>query len=328
MTGWRRRNQAYSHRRAAPPCALQSPWLVALLVALLALAACQPSATRPAASPVGSATPTPAATGTPTRTTGPARYSQVNFVQGVTSPDDLTFDAQGRLLFVDLATGSVERRETNGALTTLARGLPTPEGIVALADGSLLVAAQGVAGQGIDEILRIPAQGGAPTIFAHWTNATGNEGLDGIRLDPTTGELLVPDSPNGIVYRLSLDGQRQTVVARGFVRPVDALADSTTGALYIADEWGSRVVRVAPDGGVTTLAHIGYPDDLALDLDGSLLVTSLTDNTLIRLDPTTGAQLGVVASGLQQPQGLAVDANGNLYVSEQNAHTIVEFVRQ
>jgi len=319
-------------RRAPPTHSLVAPLLISL-VAALALAACQPAtATHPSASPTAghtsSATATPAASATPTRPAGPARYRQTTLVQGVASPDDLTFDAQGRLLFVDLATGSVERREANGAITTVARGLPTPEGIVALADGSLLVAAQGTAGQGLDELLRIPAQGGAPTIFARWTNTTGNEGLDSIALDTTTGELLIPDSPNGIVYRLSLDGQRQTVVARGFVRPVDALADPANGAVYIADEWGGRVVRVAPDGSVTTLAHTGYPDDLALDLDGSLLVTSLTDNSLIRLDPTTGARLGVVASGLQQPQGLAIDARGNLYVSEQDAHRIVEFVRQ
>jgi sugar lactone lactonase YvrE len=289
-----------------------------LILLLAALVACASTAPR------GSAA-TPAASGVPTPTALPS-YTLRVVAHGFGQPDDLTLDARGHIVFSDLANGSVARVTADGRLVVLTRGLPEPEGLVALPDGTLLIAVQGQSGQGIDAVLRLAPGSSTPDRFVAFPNPTGNPGLDGLSRDPRTGDILVADSPNGNVYRVSADGQRVSLLAAGFVRPTDAIADAA-GNVYVADEYGNRVARVAPDGAVTTLARIAYTDDLAFDSDGTLLVTSLSMNALLRLDPSSGRVLATLATGLREPQGLAVDPTGNLYVSEAQANVIVELRR-
>jgi serine/threonine protein kinase, bacterial len=277
-------------------------------------------------------TPTPARPGvaaTPTTsaraTQAAAHYTLATVARGLNQPDDLALDTQGRLVLSDIGSGRVLRVEPSGHITVLAQGLAEPEGIISEPDGSLLVAVQGQKDQGMDEIVHLAA-GGAPTLFARFTNRTGDPGLDGISLDPRTGEILAADSPNGRVYRISADGRHMTLVASGFVRPTDAIADGA-GNIFVADEYGNRVARIGPDGTVTTLAQLQLPDDLALDVDGTLLVTQLGGSTLVRLDPHTGRTLGIVASGLHEPQGLVVDHAGDIFVAEQLANVVIELRR-
>src|SRR2546425_348936 len=64
-------------------------------------------------------------------------------------------------------------------------------------------------------------------------NRTGRDGIDGIgpvlpdrdasgNLLPTGGDVIVPDSPNGVVWRVSADGKTATQIASGMDRPVGA----------------------------------------------------------------------------------------------------------
>jgi serine/threonine-protein kinase len=297
-----------------------------LLLATLVACGTTPRGTSSRTSTPATATRGAEASSTCSPTT-PARYSSLVVAHGFCQPDDLTLDAEGRLLFADLGNGSVNRLAPDGRVSSLVSGLPEPEGVIALPDGTLLIAVQGNGRDGIDEIVRLAPGAAAAVPVIRFTNTTGNPGLDGISRDPRTGDLLVADSPNGTVYRVSLDGTQSTRVARGFVRPTDAIADGA-GTLYVADEYGNAVVSLAPGGALTTLARIPLPDDLAFDRDGSLLVTSLGKDELLRLDPASGRTLGMVATALRQPQGLAVDAAGNVYVSEQQANMVIELRRE
>lgn len=302
----------------------------ALLAVVTVLAACAGplggSRAAPAIpSPTSTATPRPSAT----PTLGPARYTARVLAHGAGSPDDLTLDIHGYLLFTDQANGSINRIELDGSVTTLMSGLNEPDGI-AWDQGVAVFGVQGKNGQGEDEIEYLLRMAAMPFVLTTFANHTGMPGLDGISVDPATGDLLAADSPNGKVYRIAWSPgaglQRTTLVASGFVRPTDAIADRA-GNIYVADEYGNRVARIAPNGSVTTLAHLGLPDDLAFDVDGTLLVTLLQGSQLVRINPTTGQVLTTIATGLHEPQGLAVDAAGNLYVSEELANTVVEFVR-
>ncbi|HEY7835679.1 MAG TPA: hypothetical protein VIG30_19050 [Ktedonobacterales bacterium] len=301
-----------------------------ILAVLVILAACAAPATGSRATPSPTRTrPTATPSPSPTPTLGPARYTPRTLAHGAGSPDDLTLDNFGSLLFTDQADGSIRRIEAGGTVTVLFQGLNEPDGIV-WAQGTPVFSVQGKNGQGVDEIEYLLRQAGEPFVLTTFTNHTGMPGLDGIGADPITGDLIVPDSPNGKVYRITWNpgsgAQSTTLVASGFVRPTDAITDRA-GNIYVADEYGNRVARIAPNGSVTTLARLGLPDDLAFDVDGTLLVTELQGSQLVRLDPTTGQVLATLATNLHEPQGLAVDSAGDIYVSEELANTILELKR-
>lgn len=298
---------------------------LAVTLALVILAACAAPATTLRATPTH-ARPTVTPRPSPTATLGPARYTAKILAHGAGSPDDLTLDAQGRLLFSDQADGSVRRIEPDGHVTVLLRGLNEPEGIIALPDGALLIAVQGKDGQGIDDLVRLDAGSTVPVVLTTFVNHTGTPGLDGISLDPVTGDIIAADSPNGKVYRVSQDGQRKTLLASGFTRPTDAIADAA-GNVYVADEFGNQVARISPGGAVRVLARLGLPDDLTFDVDGTLLVTLLEGSHLVRLDPATGRTLASLASNLHEPQGLAVDGVGNIHLTEQLANVVLTLKR-
>lgn len=306
----------------------QQHWVLLGALAFLVAACAQTPTTSHSTTATINPTAPPSATAAaaPTPTLPPARYTKIILAHGFGSPDDLTLDAQGRVIFADFGNNGVNRIEANGTVMVLARGFPEPEGIVPLADGSLIVAVQGKDGDHIDQIEHLAAGTFQPTIIHTFTNNTNNPGIDSLSLDAATGDLLVADSPNGTLWRMHVDGTGAQQLASGMVRPTDALA-APDGSIFIADEYGNAVLRLSPTGTLTKIAQLPDPDDLAWDVDGSLLVTALGDNTVVRLEPATGARLATVADNLFEPQGLAVDARGDIFVSEQRANIVAEFQR-
>ena len=58
--------------------------------------------------------------------------------------------------------------------------------------------------------------------------------------------------------------------------------------------------------------------------DGSVLFADTNDNAVLRLDPSTG-NVTTFVSGLAQPLGLAIDGNGNVYVSNSGSNTVTTY---
>ncbi len=158
------------------------------------------------------------------------------------------------------------------------------------------------------------------------SNATCKHGVDGIALDPTTNTLIIPDSPIGNVYRMSLDGKTLTLLASGIVRPVGAGVDDQ-GNVYIADECGNALWRLTTTGKTTRISGFGMPDDVVPDGYGNVLVIDLQPSihALIRLNLATGKRETLASQGFIEPQGLVVDAQGNSYVADDYANIIVKY---
>jgi sugar lactone lactonase YvrE len=256
----------------------------------------------------------------------PKYYTTKVLFKGPWRPDDMIFDLQGRILFSDVHNGIIGRLNSDGSVTVLLRDANGPEGLVMLANGTLIFAEQY-----LNRIVALAPGSQTPTVLralpGAQSSASCKDGVDGIAYDAITHTIIVPDSPSGDVYSLSLDGKTLTQIASSIVRPVGAAVDGQ-GNVYVADECGGTVWRIAPSGQKTSLGGFGMPDDVAFDLQGNLLVIDLQPaiHALVRLNLQTGQHTTLGSQGFIEPQGLIVDARGNIYVSDDYANTIVEFV--
>jgi sugar lactone lactonase YvrE len=228
-------------------------------------------------------------------------------------PDDITVDPRGRLVWGDILRGTVGRLDGHRA-TIIARGISVPEGIVTLLHGSTIVAEQGR-----DRIIRVDS-GGAVTSLYQLRPVSGQEGVDGIARDTHTGDLLIPDSPNGTVLRMSLHGRHARVIARGLGRPVDAAIDMA-GNVLVPDEHLGTLVVVGRRGHVSRRGTLSTPDDVSIDRTGRVWVTTLGDGGLWLMAP--GKSPRRVLAGLANPQGMTLDTCGDPIVVEQNTARIV-----
>ncbi|MGH2497358.1 MAG: NHL repeat-containing protein [Ktedonobacteraceae bacterium] len=302
-----------------------------LLFCLISFSSCSqsppsitPTPTRTSVVPAATITPVVSLTSTNTPGVTPEHYKIRVLLSGKWRPDDLAFDPQGRLVFSDFYAGTVSRLNANGSVTLLFSGLAGPEGLVYLSDGTLILAEQRT-----NRILQIAPGTSAPTVLRVLPGTPSSlpckDGVDGIALDPTNNTLILPDSPTGNVYRMSLDGKTLTLLTGGIVRPVGATVDGQ-GNVYIADECGGAVARITPDGKKTSIGGFGMPDDVVFDAQGNMLVIDLKPNihALIRVLQATGARETLLSKGLIEPQGLVIDSRGNIYVSDDYANTITE----
>jgi uncharacterized protein (TIGR03437 family) len=185
-----------------------------------------------------------------------------------------------------------------------------PTGMALGADASLYIADTANLA-----IRRVTADGVISTVAGG--NVTGPEGGDRPALEaklrdpqtvavhPLTGEVYFGDSGSGLVRRITQDGMVITVAGGG--------GRQTSG-----------------DGGPATAAGLGFPLQIAFDPAGNLYIADLTQNRVRKVDPngmiSTFAGSGVFGSGgdgglateadLASPRGVAVNAGGDVFISE------------
>ncbi|MGB8647447.1 MAG: NHL repeat-containing protein [Anaerolineae bacterium] len=269
--------------------------------------------------PQGTATPAPSPSLSPSRA-GPVTPRLVVIAVGLSSPDDMVLAPDSSLYFTDVGDGTVRRLSPDGQVTLVLARLSEPEGLVFLPDGSLIIVEQGR-----NRLLRYDFASKQLTPYLQLENRTNQAGVDSITLDPHDQSLLVPDSPNGAILRVS-SAKTVTRLAGGLVRPT-GLALASDGSLVVADEFGNAVVRVRLDARPTTevIARLSEPDDVVIGADGAIYVNSLTESTIHRIDPATGRD-EVLYRGLKTPQGIVFDQDGNLVIAEAGSHRLVKLL--
>ena len=136
-------------------------------------------------------------------------------------------------------------------------------------------------------------------------------------------------------------------------RPFGVALDSS-GNLYIADAANHRIRKVdtsgnistvagtgtqsdSGDGGAATSATLSFPQGVALDSSGNLYIADYFSHRVRKVDATTGnistvAGTGASGSGgdggaatsamLNNPEGVAADGSGNLYIADGGNHRI------
>jgi sugar lactone lactonase YvrE len=132
-------------------------------------------------------------------------------------------------------------------------------------------------------------------------NAPAGVAVDG------SGSIYVADTNNNLVRKVSVSGYVTTLAGSGvsgssdgvgtaasFARPAAVAADSA-GSVYVADTFGNRIRKISPSGAVTLLAGSGRSGNT----DGN----------------------GGLASFFQ-PNGVAVDSLGDVYVADTMVNSI------
>jgi gliding motility-associated-like protein len=153
-------------------------------------------------------------------------------------------------------------------------------------------------------------------------------------------------SPAGVVSTLAGSGQtgstNGTGTAASFYDPYGVTIDAS-GNIYVADEGDNLIREVSPAGVVTTFAGSGlvgssngpgtaatfnHPFGVAVDASGNVYVAEGANDLIRKITPagvvttfagsgSQGSADGVgVGASFYDPEGIAVDALGNVYVSD------------
>lgn len=247
--------------------------------------------------------------------------------QGLSEPRGILVDAAGVITVADYGSHTIRSIATSGAVSTLAGTVGTPGTIDATGSAARFHFPSGLAVTGSGQIyvadtandtIRALAPGAAVTTIAGQagrTSSVDGQGASARFEDPFSaavdadGVIYVADSAAHVIRRVTMDGAVTTYAgspgsfgsadgtgpAARFYSPFGVAVDSA-GNVYVADSFNHTIRKIAAGGVVTTLA-------------GNAQSGGKTD----------GAG---TAARFDQPFGIAVDANGTVYVSDATANTI------
>jgi sugar lactone lactonase YvrE len=165
----------------------------------------------------------------------------------------------------------------------------------------------------------------------------------GLAID-ATGALIVADTGNSRLRSIA-GGTVTTIGGALFDRPHAVAAHDTNGDIYIADTGNHVVKKLTPTGSLTIIAGNGTPgfangggtgaqfrspSGIAVDIAGNLYIADTGNHAIRHITMSTGSvstlagQPGAPgsadgASGVakfRSPQGVAVDANGDVFVAD------------
>ncbi len=199
-------------------------------------------------------------------------------------PYGVTFDAFGNLYIANLGLNRVRKVDTSGIITTVA------------GNGDASIAGDG------NGTLGYSGDGGAATNASLYYP-------EGVACD-TYGNLYIADCYNDRIRMVDTNGIITTFAGNGANAPI-------RGAY-------------SGDGGVATNASLYYPKGVACDVSGNLYIADYGNNRIRKVD-TNGIITTVAGNGtesyagdddaatnasLYEPQGVALDASGNLYIAD------------
>jgi sugar lactone lactonase YvrE len=236
--------------------------------------------------------------------------------------DDLVFTQAGDLIWTALLEGTVRMRTADGHMLDLATGLPGANSIALTRDGKRLFVGQVFMGEGVWEIDLAGSM--PPRLVAEHTG-----GLNAFQFG-ADGMIYAPSWERGQVVRVNPENGHTTILADGFSKPGAVRFDSAeqlyvlddaTGELFALDEqkplWARRLIARLATG----------TDNFAVGPSGLLYVSSMVDNSIHEVDPSSGAVRPVVAGGLGFPRAMALSSGPEgerLHLADSCAYRVVD----
>jgi sugar lactone lactonase YvrE len=223
-------------------------------------------------------------------------------VSGVGAATAVAIDAQGNVYTADPTNNRITMTPPGGGTTTtVGSGFKSPQGVALDAAGNVYVS-----DTDNNRIVKIAAVSATQTVLSTSLNSsTGLKNPQGIAVD-TLGNVYVADTGNARVVEISPFGELAPVPmldfsgSQAFATPV-AVALDTAGNLYVADSGnGNGIIKIAAGGG-----------DLQVPTGGTAIAS-----------PTSLISFGTAP--IAQPTGIAVDAAGDLYVTDAGSNAVLE----
>ncbi len=174
---------------------------------------------------------------------------------------------------------------------------------------------------------------------------------EGVAID-SSGDIFIADTDNDSIDKLTPSGTLSIVATGQFDDPEQLAVDSSDN-LYVANEYDCEIDKIpAGGGGVEIIAGTGsckqavngpalaspldYPEGVAVDSSGNVYVADTDD---CEIDKLTAGTLSIIAgdgtcgratagpalsSGLDDPEGVAVDSSGDVYIADTDNDEIDE----